>query len=222
MRINKVIKVVGIAIIGCCLISCASKKEEEKIIKAKTSIKGDLGKYFEVVDKQYKFIGEDEKKLMIEVKRNDIPFDFSTEKLIEFRGDYGTFEGEDSSVGIGYELFDENGPIYTQTALSFAYHGPNGSGEVLSLIKLKSGETGYITINAAGLEDPNTSIEDYSIYKKTISFQLTSGYTTIVEGKDNNEKKSDDDMSEVLDAAAEAVKVMGDAAKVAKTINELQ
>jgi hypothetical protein len=222
MRINKVIKVVGIAIIGCSLMSCASKKEEEKIIKAKTSIKGDLGKYFEVVDKQYKFIGEDEKKLMIEVKRNDIPFDFSTEKLIEFRGDYGTFEGEDSSVGIGFELFDENGPIYTQMALENAYYGPNNTGEVISLMKLKSGETGYITINAAGLEDPNTNVEDYTIYKKTISFQLTSGYTTVVHGKNKNENNSDDDLSNALDAAAEAVKVMGDAAEVAKKISEIE
>lgn len=198
--------------------SCSSKKEDVKIISAKTTIKGDLGKYYEVVSKEYKFSGENEKVLMIEIKRNDYPFDFSTEKLIEFRGDYGTYEGEDSQVGIGYELFDENGPIFTQNALSYPGATPNGSGDILSLLKLKAGETGFVKINARDI-DLYGNAKD--IFKNVTSIQITSGYTTQVQGKDKKDTVSDDDLSDVLEAADKAVDVMKSAAEAAEKINDL-
>lgn len=209
---KKITLIVGIAlmIVTTVMISCGKK---DQVIKPKSiSIKGDLGKYFQVVEHDYKFnLKGMYPTVSIEVKRNEVPLEFSTEKLAECRGDMGKWEGEEAAVGFGYELFDENGLLFSKNALDF--NSPNGSGEVLALLKLNNGESGYITLYVPELN---------ADYKKVTSFQLSSAYSTQISGK--NEKKSDpdEDMSKALDAADKAVDVMSKVAKTAKDINDLK
>lgn len=174
---------IGVAVTAMFLTSCGSgdntsesSSNKKMVIKPKsTSIKGELGNYFEVVDKDYNFTGKDN-KLMVEVVRKKGEFEFSTDKLAECRGDYGEWEGEEAAVGIGFEIFDESGPVFTQSANRFAYFGPNGSGEVIALIGLKEGETSYITIYSKAFSD---EVE----LNNVTSFQLTSAYETTIHGK---------------------------------------
>jgi hypothetical protein len=131
------------------LMSCGSGDKEdttEVTIKPKsTSIKGDLGDYFEVVDKDY-IIKVEEGSFMgggiisVEVKRTDKEFDFPTDNINPF----GTNGGEDYHVGFGIELIGESGPVTVNQATEGGMGGPYSSEDVTGLMKLKKGETGYI------------------------------------------------------------------------------
>ena len=128
------------------LTSCKedAKKDESIKIKPKTtSIKGDLGEYFEVVDKEYE-IKKDEGEIFtlitVEVKRNNKDFSFPINNINPF----GTNGGEDYHVGFGIELLGESGPITVIPATSDGMSGPYDSKDITGLINLKKGETGYI------------------------------------------------------------------------------
>ncbi len=136
-------------IVSAIMTSCGggeNKGTNEVTIKAKsTSIKGDLGDYFEVVDKDY-VLKVEEGSFMggaiisVEVKRTDKDFDFPTENINPF----GTNGGEDYHVGFGIELLGESGPITVKQATEGGMGGPYSSEDVTGLMKLKKGETGYI------------------------------------------------------------------------------
>lgn len=136
-------------IVSAIMTSCGGgekKGTNEVTIKAKsTSIKGDLGDYFEVVDKDY-VLKVEEGSIMggaiisVEVKRTDKDFDFPTENINPF----GTNGGEDYHVGFGIELLGESGPITVKQATESGMGGPYSSEDVTGLMKLKKGETGYI------------------------------------------------------------------------------
>jgi hypothetical protein len=153
------------------------KETSEVTIKPKsTSVKGDLGDYFEVVDKDY-VLKVEEGSLMggaiisVEVKRTDKDFDFPTENINPF----GTNGGEDYHVGFGIELLGESGPITVKQATEGGMGGPYSSEDVTGLMKLKKGETGYIRwsidkidelksfqLSSALQKEDNSSSSDYS------------------------------------------------------------
>lgn len=136
-------------IVSAIMTSCGGgekKGTNEVTIKAKsTSIKGDLGDYFEVVDKDY-VLKVEEGSIMggaiisVEVKRTDKDFDFKTDNINPF----GTNGSEDYHVGFGIELLGESGPITVKQATEGGMGGPYSSEDVTGLMKLKKGETGYI------------------------------------------------------------------------------
>lgn len=122
------------------------KETNEVTIKPKTtSIKGDLGAYFEVVDKDY-VLKVDENSIMggsmisVEVKRTDKDFDFPADNINPF----GTNGSEDYHIGFGIELLGESGPVTVKQATEGGMGGPYSSEDVTGLMKLKKGETGYI------------------------------------------------------------------------------
>lgn len=147
----------AILIASTIFTSCGGgeKKETNEVtIKPKsTSIKGDLGDYFEVVDKDY-VIKVEEGSFMgggiisVEVKRTDKDFDFPTDNINPF----GTNGGEDYHVGFGIELLGESGPITVKQATEGGMGGPYSSEDVTGLMKLKKGETGYIRWSVDKLE----------------------------------------------------------------------
>jgi hypothetical protein len=147
---KKLMTIFGVILVASTILtSCGGSKKKENnevTIKPKsTSIKGELGDYFEVVDKEY-IIKVEEGSFMgggmisVEVKRTDKDFNFSTDKINPF----GTNGGEDYHVGFGIELLGESGPITVKQATEGGMGGPYSSEDVTGLMKLKKGETGYI------------------------------------------------------------------------------
>ncbi len=131
------------------LTSCGDGKKKEAnevTIKPKsTSIKGDLSSYFEVIDKDYVLKAEEDSFMggaiiSVEVKRKDKDFDFPTDNINPF----GTNGGEDYHVGFGIEILGESGPVIVKQATEGGMGGPYSSEDVIGLMKLKKGETGYI------------------------------------------------------------------------------
>lgn len=145
MTIFGVILLISITLTNCGGRGGKDKDEVKEVtIKPKsTSIKGDLGDYFEVVDKNYVVKAEKYSSrgiISVEVKRTDKDFDFPTNNINPF----GTNGGEDYHVGFGIELLGESGPITVKQATEGGMGGPYSSEDVTSLMKLKKGETGYI------------------------------------------------------------------------------
>jgi hypothetical protein len=162
------------------------KKVTEVTIKPKSNtIKGDLGEYFEVIDKDYLIKAENEYGgaiISVEVKRTDKDFDFPTENINPF----GTNGGEDYHVGFGIELLGESGPISIKQATSGGMGGPYSSDDVTSLMKLNKGETAYI----------RWSVNELDGLK---SFQLSSA---LQKEEHNSSSSSDESLSD--DASSES------------------
>ena len=150
LRKNKMKKLMiifgAILFASTILTSCGggTKKDDSVKIKPKTTtVKGDLGDYFEVVDKEYeikKIEGEMFTLITVEVKRNSKDFSFPTNNINPF----GTNGGEDYHVGFGIELLGESGPITVVPATADGMSGPYDSKDITGLMTLKKGETGYI------------------------------------------------------------------------------
>jgi len=129
------------------LTSCGSDETQEtnsvKLKPKSTSIKGELGDYFEVVDREYEIKQEEGEMftlITVEVKRNNKDFSFPVDNINPF----GTSGGEDYHVGFGIELIGESGPIQVVPATADGMSGPYDSEDITGLMKLKKGETGYI------------------------------------------------------------------------------
>lgn len=147
---KNVITILGVILFASViLISCGGgekKAVNEVTIRPKsTVVKGDLGAYFEVVEKDYvikleegSFIGG--AIISVEVRRTEKDFDFPTDNINPF----GTNGGEDYHVGFGIELLGESGPMSVMQATEGGTGGPYSSDDVTGLMKLKKGETGYI------------------------------------------------------------------------------
>jgi hypothetical protein len=147
---KKFLSIIGTVVLSTVILtSCGGdeKKETSEVtIKPKsTSIKGDLGAYFEVIDKDYVLKVEEGSFsggaiISVEVRRTDKDFDFPTDNINPF----GTNGGEDYHVGFGIELLGESGPVTVKQATEGGMGGPYSSEDVTGLMKLKKGETGYI------------------------------------------------------------------------------
>jgi len=144
----------GVFIIASFIFtSCGGvKKEESKGVTIKpksTSIKGDLGDFFTVVDKDYVVKEESMGGLIsVEVKRTEKDFDFPVNNINPF----GTNGSEDYHVGFGIELLGDSGPLEVKQATEGGMGGVYSSEDVTGLMKLKKGETGYIRWSVSKLE----------------------------------------------------------------------
>lgn len=150
---------------------CKSKITETKIKPKTVTIKGALGKYFEVVDKEYVikecFDGADRcYKFSVELKRLDIPFEneLAYPDLYQVKS-FGRYdESIDYFAGFGVELMDDNGPAFVETAAPTSLNSTTREG-IESVIRLNRGETGYIEMHYDG--DKLESLR---------SFQITSAF----------------------------------------------
>src|SRR5690606_31855293 len=128
--------------ISLLLVACGNKNE--MTIKPKTTtIKGDLGIYFEVINRYYKIpITQNslEQIIAVEIKRTNAAFPFDINNINPF----GTNGGETHHVGFGIEFLGENGPIDIKNPTEGGIGGVYSSDDIKSIFKLKKGETGYV------------------------------------------------------------------------------
>lgn len=143
---KNLMKVIGAVIIASFIaIGCGGKKEKDTSVTVKpktTTIKGDLGDYFEVVNKDYLLKKDelDKSIISVEVKRNNTDFPFPAESINPF----GTDGSESYLAGFGIELFDASEPVEIKNATDTGKAGPYDVKDVAALLKLKKGETGFI------------------------------------------------------------------------------
>lgn len=177
-----------VAVMAICLTACGNKKnsdseEKEAIVLTpeKTQIKGDLGDYFEVVDKEYTITDDWGDMVSIEVKRTDIDYSFDL-KGVEPYGTYG--KGVTGNAGFGIEILDENGNVIEKVAATASgLGGMYSSDDMKEALKLKAGETG--TVRWSFLFDSD---------KKPAKFRLTSAYEEVDSSDwDSDSSSSDDD-----------------------------
>lgn len=129
-----------------CLTSCGGKKEQvdESIVLTPetTHIKGDLGDYFEVVEKEYHVTENWGDMVSIEVKRTDVDYSFNL-KGVEPYGTYG--QSVTGHAGFGIEILDENDNVIEKVAATGSgFGGMYSSDDMKEALKLRAGETGTV------------------------------------------------------------------------------
>lgn len=180
----KTFKYLTIAVMAVSLASCGGKKnsdENEKIVLTPetTSIKGDLGDYFTVVDKEYTVTNDFGNMVTVEVERNDNDY------LFELKGvePYGTSgRGVTGHAGFGIEILDEDGNVIEKTAATASgLSGMYSSDDMKEALKLRAGETGTVRWSFSFDSDA-----------KPAKFRLTSSYEEV----DSSDWDSDNDTSD--------------------------
>lgn len=191
----KSFKYLTIAIVAICLASCGGKKNSEEtnseetnseeivLTPETTQIKGDLGDYFEVVEKEYTAIKDLGTSVMvsIEVKRTDTDYSFDL-KGVEPYGTSGM--GVTGHAGFGIEILDEKGNVIEkQAATADGFGGMYSSDDMKDALKLKAGETGTVRWSFHFDSD-----------KKPAKFRLTSAYEEVDSSDwDSGSSSSSDD-----------------------------
>lgn len=145
----KHIKFFVIAVMAICLAACGGKKDSEEkgndeitLTPETTKIKGDLGEYFKVVDKEYTVTKEFEDMVSIEVERTDVDFDFDLTGIEPF----GTFGASvKGNAGFGIEILDEKGNVIEKCAATAGgLSGMYSSDDMKEALALKPGETSTV------------------------------------------------------------------------------
>lgn len=163
-----------------------NSEESISLTPKSTHIKGDLGDYFEVEDKEYTTVHDLFDVISIEVKRNDTPLPFDPKSDgVRSIGTYGA--GITTLVGFGLELYDENGNVVDKISTGDFY----SHDDILEAIKLKSGETGIIrfSIHIKEKNKPTQFVMTSSIEKVTPSDD--SDNEDISDNSDNGDTESD-------------------------------
>lgn len=166
MRQKTLISCLAIAA-GMIITSCGGSKKENKEIVLKpatTEVSGDMEGCFEVVDRQYKAIGDIYKLISVEVKRTDeeLPFELGSRELWSY-SESGIMAAV--KVGFGIEFLDADGNVLDKVSASGSgFSGSYSPDEAKDIIKLKEGRTNTIRFKV------NRDAE------KAISFRLTSAF----------------------------------------------
>jgi hypothetical protein len=213
LRVGSVFATLVVAMFVFVACGGSPKKQaqvNEPIVTPKsTALKGSLKDYFEVINKEYKIAdnGGWGNLITVELKRNSKKFNFSTNKINPF----GTNGGEDFHVGFGIEIYDEAGsPVKINNATEGGMGGPYSSDDVIGLVKLGEGETGFIRWSV--------NLEENKTYK---TFQITSA---IEKSNSSSSAKTDDEDEDAdwddVDAAIETSKKAMDAAKDAAKLSK--
>lgn len=184
----KQLKLFVMACFAIVLASCGGKKssgENEKIVLTPetTHIKGDLGDYFEVVDKEYTVTEDFGDLVSIEVMRTDIAYAFDL-KGVEPYGTYG--KGVTGNAGFGIEILDEDGNVIEKaTATAGGLGGMYSSDDMKEALKLKAGETGTVRWSFHFGSD-----------QKPAKFRLTSAYEEVDSSDEATEVSEIEDTEE--------------------------
>ena len=186
----KTFKYLTIAIVAICLASCGGKQNSEEteeivLTPETTQIKGDLGDYFEVVEKEYTVTDGFGDMVSIEVERTYTDYSFDL-KGVEPYGTYG--KGVTGNAGFGIEILDEKGNVIEKEA---ATAGNCPYADMKEALKLKAGETATVRWSFSFDSD-----------KKPAKFRLTSAYEEVdssnwgsssSSSSDDKSSSSDDD-----------------------------
>lgn len=151
-------------------VSCADNSKKEPSMKPETTtIKGDLGDYYEVIDKEYAI-----KKVSIfyviniEVKKLNDELPFDPDQFLPF----GYFDSSKPvRAGFGIEILDKDGsPIEIKQASTGGTAGVYSTDDVKNLIGLKKGETGIIRWAI-----DEKSLGDIALFRITSAVEGSSG-----------------------------------------------
>lgn len=178
---------ISVIMAGITLLSCEREKRP-KMSPQSTELSGDLNGYFEVVNKE---ITADESTWSlwnIELKRTDKPFPWDEDVTMANFNDSYSDGRVYCKVGFGLETFDKDGNLIgKRAATACGLMGPYSSQDVLDLMKLRPGETGFIRWD--GLKEQET--------KGKISFKVTSAIEMVAP---KQSKASANNWDKVLDS----------------------
>lgn len=151
---------------------CKSKVTEIKIKPKTVTIKGALGKYFEVVDKEYvlkQWNPDDDKsfEIMVELKRlnNNFENELAWPNLYDVKSNFASDEGVDYHAGFGIEFLDDNSPLDILPAekpLGCNYDMIN------TALRINQGETSFIKFIFEGDLEKLKSFQVTSSFEKKI------------------------------------------------------
>lgn len=176
--------------------SCGDKEKSGEAIvltPETTAIKGDLGDYFEVIDKEYTLSeGTFDPVISVEVKRTDADyaFDLNGVKPYGYSG-----QGITGHAGFGIEILDENGNLIEKMAATKGGLGGMYSGDdMIEALKLKAGETGIVRWSIS-VNDNQKPAKFRIISAIDIGDSSDSGYSDSGDDDDDSFSSSDDDDS---------------------------
>lgn len=171
------------------LYSCENKKQPTMTPKS-TELSGDLKGYFEVVDKEITAEEGSWSLWNIELKRTDKPFPWDEDvTMANFNAFYSDGRAY-CKVGFGLETFDEKGNLVgKRAATACGLLGPYSSQDVLDLMKLQPGETGFIRWDG---------MDEQKAKGKKFTFKVTSAIE-MVEAKPSKESATNN-WDKVLDS----------------------
>lgn len=168
-----------------------SKEDEGIVLSPETTrIKGDLGDYFEVVDKEYIVTNDFGDLVSIEVKRTNTDYAFDLNGIEP----YGTSgQGVYGNAGFGIEILDEKGNVIDKVSpTASGLSGMYSSEDMKEALKLKPGETASVRWS-----------RHFSKDKKPVKFRITSAYEAVESSESNSPSTSsyDSDFEEAYNKA---------------------
>ena len=189
MKKSTITSVLFVIVAGLSFTACNGNKQR-KMSPQSTELSGDLNGYFEVVDKEIT-AGEDSWSIWnIELKRTDKPFPWDEDVTVANFNDFYSDGRAYCKVGFGLETFDEKGNLVgKRTATACGLLGPYSSQDVLDLMKLRPGETGFIRWD--GMDEKKAK-------GKKFTFKITSAIE-MVAAKQGNASTSNN-WDKVLDS----------------------
>lgn len=139
----KISKITFVLLVMLGVTSCGNKQEmPESLSPETTSIDGNMGEYYEVVEGSYN-LDEDS---------NEFEFDVKCIK--------NTPELTYTKLGIGYEIYDENGNVVDSKNATLEDVNPWNSCEILLM---KEGEMGKVKVPLAGWPDKLKEAKTFKI-----------------------------------------------------------
>lgn len=144
---------------------CSCGKSGQELTPESTDVEGALGDCFNIVERTYKPVGENQQIVTIELERTYSSLPFQVEDGTEINSFNTTSSAKNVQVGFGIEFLDDEGNILDKvnaeaSGLSASY-SPD---EAVALVKLESGKTGSIRF----------VVNDEA--KKATKFRITSAY----------------------------------------------
>lgn len=204
----KILKIFSFIILATLIVSCGSGSEntsKKKIVLTPetTKIKGDLGEFFTVVDKEYTTTFDDilGHTLAVEVECTD---DLGT--LSSF-APYGTSEdGILGHAGFGIEILDENGTLLIKKSIE-GFDKAFDSDDIKEVLKLKEGESGIIrcTFKIEGESNPtkfrltSATEEVEQTVESDKTSESTSDFDKVTKDIEDELNKTLDDIEKTLD-----------------------
>ena len=168
------------------LVSCGGNKSEktgsESMKPETTTVSGDLGSCFTVVDRTYKITdnGGWNKLLTVELERTDSPLPFEITPNTEIRSYSYSMSRPFIQVGFGIEFLDEDGNVLNKVSASSsglsASYNPD---EAVDLVKLKSGEKGSIRFSVDSAAENATQFRISSSYTENEGYKSSSSSSSV-------------------------------------------
>lgn len=157
-----------------------------------TTVSGDLGECFVVVDREYKLTdnGALGRLLTVELERTEaaLPFELTSSTDL---ADFGTSKSKPFiKVGFGIEFLDDDGNVLDKVSAS---SGPYSHDEAPDLVRLKPGEKGSIRFSVRDKAQQATKFRISSAYAEDAGWEASGSSSS--DGDESSVSESDDNIS---------------------------